>query len=256
MDRIKKALRNVRGEVYTDAPTLYCYSTDASIYQIMPSTVVCPIDASDVSLCVTAAKELGIPVTARAAGTNLAGSCLGRGIILDFSRNMDHITGISKKGGEFVVDVQPGVIVDSLQAYLKKKGLVLPSDPSSSEICMIGGNLGTKASGARAVKYGTIDHYVTDVEFVSAEGEIIDTALEKSIPDRISGGLSAMKERLLDDETVIARLESKKGIKTASGYNIRAMLDYERIGAMIAHLMSGSVGTLGIFTRIRLKVLP
>ncbi|MCD6146241.1 MAG: FAD-binding oxidoreductase [Methanosarcinales archaeon] len=256
MNRIKKALRNLRGEVYTDTPTLYCYSTDASIYQIIPSAVVCPVDASDVSLCVTAARKLGIPVTARTAGTNLAGSCLGEGIILDLSKNMNNITGIHEKDGEFFVDVQPGVIVDSLQAYLKEKGLFLPSDPSSSEICMIGGNLGTKASGARAVKYGTTDHYVTDVEFVSAEGEIVDTALEKTIPDRISSRLSALKERLLSDGDVITRLESKKGIKTASGYNIRALLDYERISDIIAHLMSGSVGTLGIFTRIRLKVLP
>jgi len=257
MNPIKKALQKVKGEVYTDRPTLYCYSTDASIYQIQPAAVVCPTKASDVSECITAAKRLRMPVTARAAGTNLAGSCLGRGIILDVSKNMDRIIGVREDDrGQFFVDVEPGVIINDLQAYLKTKGLFLPHDPSSSEICMIGGNLGTKASGARAVKYGTIDDYIESVEFVTAEGEIIDTASEDTIPDRIRTGISELLERLLADAATIARLESKRAVKTASGYNMRALLDHDRIGCMIAHLMSGSVGTLGIFTRIRLKVLP
>ena len=257
MNPIKKALQKVKGEVYTDRPTLYCYSTDASIYQIQPAAVVCPIGASDVSECIAAANRLGMPVTARAAGTNLAGSCLGRGIVLDVSKNMDRIIGVREDDrGQFFVDVEPGVIINDLQAYLKTKGLFLPHDPSSSEICMIGGNLGTKASGARAVKYGTIDDYVASVEFVTARGEIIDTASEDTIPDRIRAGLSELLARILADTATIARLESKRGVKTASGYNMRALLDYEEVGDVIAHLMSGSVGTLGIFTRIRLKVLP
>ncbi|MEA1865528.1 MAG: FAD-binding and (Fe-S)-binding domain-containing protein [Euryarchaeota archaeon] len=258
MNRIEKALRNVRGEVYTDTPTLYCYSTDASIYRIVPSAVVCPLDAHDVKIAVNAAGVLGIPVTARAAGTNLAGSSLGTGIILDLSKNMNKILGIVQEGAgdqEFFVDVEPGVVFNDIQAYLGERGLFLPPDPSSSEICMIGGNLGTKASGARSVKYGTIDDYVAGVEFVTADGEIIDTTLAKTIPDRISNGLLGIKERVLTDSDTIARLESKRGVKTASGYNIRALFDYEEIGDVITHLMSGSVGTLGIFTKIRLKVL-
>jgi FAD/FMN-containing dehydrogenase len=151
MNHTKKALQNVRGCVYTDLATLYCYSTDASIYQVMPAAVVCPSDAKDVSECVKAAKELGISVTARAAGTNLAGSCLGRGIVLDISKNMNRILGTRENGGEFFVDVEPGVVIDDLQAYLGERGLFFPSDPSSSEICMIGGNIGTKASGAKSV---------------------------------------------------------------------------------------------------------
>ena len=259
MNRIKKALRNVKGEVYTDPPTLYCYSTDASIYQVMPSAVVCPIDVHDVRECVVAAAVLGLPITSRAAGTNLAGSCLGKGIILDFSKNMNRIIGMveeNRESDELFVDVEPGVIVNDIQAYLGKRGLFLPPDPSSSEICMIGGNVGTKASGARSVKYGTIDDYVASVEFVSARGEIIDTAVSETIPARISEGLLTLKKQMLADHDVIRRMDLRKEIKTASGYNIRALLDYESIGEMIAHLMSSSVGTLGIFTKIRLKVLP
>ncbi len=259
MNRIKKALRNVKGEVYTDLPTLYCYSTDASIYQVMPSAVVCPLDARDVRECAVAAAVLGLPITPRAAGTNLAGSCLGEGIILDFSKNMNRIIGMveeEREPGEFFVDVEPGVIVNNLQAYLGERGLFLPPDPSSSEICMIGGNVGTKASGARSVKYGTIDDYVASVEFVSARGEIIDTAVSETIPARISDGLLTLRKLLLADPGVTSRLDMRKEIKIASGYNIRALLDYESIGEMIAHLMSSSVGTLGIFTKIRLKVLP
>ena len=259
MNRIKKALRNVKGEVYTDLPTLYCYSTDASIYQVMPAAVVCPLDAHDVRECAIAAAVLGLPITPRAAGTNLAGSCLGEGIILDCSKNMNRIIGMveeEREPGEFFVDVEPGVIVNDLQAYLGKRGLFLPPDPSSSEICMIGGNVGTKASGARSVKYGTIDDYVASVEFVSDRGEIIDTADPKTIPARISDGLLTLRKQILADPDVTQRLDMRKEIKIASGYNIRALLDYESIGEMIAHLMSSSVGTLGIFTKIRLKVLP
>ncbi|HIE30786.1 MAG TPA: FAD-binding oxidoreductase, partial [Methanosarcinales archaeon] len=215
--------------------------------------------ARDVSECVVAAAVLGLPVTARAAGTNLAGSCLGEGIILDFSKNMNQILGMvyeGREGSEFFVDVQPGVIVNDLQAYLGEKGLFLPPDPSSSEICMIGGNVGTKASGARSVKYGTIDDYVVSVEFVSARGEIIDTAVPETIPDRISEDLLRLREQILADPDATSLLDMRKDIKIASGYNIGALLDYESIGDIIAHLMPSSVGTLGIFTKIRLRVLP
>ena len=280
----KKLAGAIKGEVYADIPTRYCYSTDASIYQVMPQIVVCPKDKDDVVACMKVAAELKVPITARTAGTNLAGSCIGTGIIIDFSKHMNRILGMVEKQGRYFVDVEPGVINNALQAYLKERGLFLPPDPSSSEISMIGGNVSTKASGARSVQHGTMDDYLVGVEFVTAHGTVIDTLNPDTIPTHIALGLRDVKDSIFSDPQALEKLRSKEDIKVASGYNLFAFLKYnidnadidnvdenndvdivdtdavqtnaDGISNIITHLMSGSVGTLGLFTRLRIEAIP
>lgn len=261
----KKLAAAIKGEVYADVPTRYCYSTDASIYQVMPQIVVCPKDKDDVVACMKVAAELEVPITARAAGTNLAGSCIGTGIIIDFSKHMNRILGMVEKQGRYFVDVEPGVINNTLQAYLKEHGFFLPPDPSSSEISMIGGNVATKASGARSVQHGTMDDYLVGVEFVTAHGTVIDTLNPDTIPTHIASGLKEVQDAIFSDPEALEKLRSKEDIKVASGYNLFAFLKYnidaaqtnmDSISNIITHLMPASVGTLGLFTRLRIEAVP
>src|SRR4030042_6228354 len=149
--------RRLKGQVYSDTPSLEKYSFDASMYKVRPTVVACPLDAEDVITCMKVANEYGVPVTARAAATNLVGSCLGKGIILDIFKNMKRIIGVEDVEGKHFVTLEPGVIYDTLAAYLARYDLFLPPDPASREACTIGGNVALKASGPRAVQVGGMD---------------------------------------------------------------------------------------------------
>jgi len=251
---IKALEKNITGQVYSDNVSREKYSYDASIYRVNPTVIVCPRDAYDVIAVVKIANEYKIPITARTAGTNLVGSCLGEGIILDFSRNMNRIMKLEEKEGRFFVDVEPGVIYDRLNIYLKGKGLFLPPEPSSREICMIGGNIAHKASGARSVKYGSMDDYLEAMEFVTADGILVDTSHPVTIPEEIRAKIADLGNRIRKDRKVKEIFKAKQGIKTASGYNLSTFFKYHESGKIISHLLVGSEGTLGIFTRLKLEV--
>ena len=246
--------RRFKGQVYSDTPSLEKYSFDASMYRVRPTVVACPLDAEDVMTCMNVANEYGVPVTARAAATNLVGSCLGKGIILDVFKNMKRIFGVEEAGGRHFVTLEPGVVYDTLASYLARYGLFLPPDPASREACTIGGNVALKASGPRAVKFGSMDDYLANLEFVTAEGTLVDTSRPESIPDHIKRGVLGLKERVSRDEETLRIFQSKQGMKIASGYNLTALLKHSRIEDIVTHLMVGSAGTLGIFTKLRMEV--
>ncbi len=246
--------KKIKGQVLSDNVSREKYSCDASIYRVRPTVIVCPRDDGDVITAVKIANEYKIPVTARTAGTNLVGSCLGEGIILDFSRNMNRIIRLEEKEGNFFIEVEPGVVYDRLNVYLKEKGLFLPPEPSSREICMIGGNIAHKASGARSVKYGSMDDYLEAMEFVTADGILVDTSHPVTIPEEIRKKINDLGNRIRKDREIKKIFEVKKGIKTTSGYNLNVFFKYDEFGKIISHLLVGSEGTLGIFTRLKLEV--
>ncbi|HVR84937.1 MAG TPA: FAD-binding oxidoreductase, partial [Planctomycetota bacterium] len=124
--------RLVKGEVLCDDLHRTLYSTAACIFQMMPQGVVVPKDRDDVVAVIRYAAEKGIPVTARGAGSGLAGQTLGEGIILDFSKYMDRILELNQVQGW--VRVQPGVVLGKLNRYLKQFGLWFPPDPSSGDV--------------------------------------------------------------------------------------------------------------------------
>jgi FAD/FMN-containing dehydrogenase len=115
---------NIRGDVYNDPVTLGIYATDASIYQIMPIAVVCPMDKDDVRTCLKVAHQFHVPILARGGGTSLAGQTVAEAIVIDFSKYMNKI--LSFEGN--TVAVQPGVIRSQLNQFLKPKGLEFAPD--------------------------------------------------------------------------------------------------------------------------------
>jgi glycolate oxidase len=172
---ILEDLRQIVGNMVTASPTeLYCYSSDASLVSGMPDYVVRPKSTTEVSQILCLASEFEVPVTARGAGTGLAGGAVPvkGGIVLDMS-GMNRIIEIDVDNLQVVV--LPGVVLDKLNEALKPHGFFFPPDPGSSAMCTIGGLISNNGSGMRCVKYGTCRNYVLDLEVVLADGRIINT---------------------------------------------------------------------------------
>ena len=256
---VAQALRQrVQGDVMVDEKTLSRHSTDMSIYEVRPLAVVVPQDERDVVAAVRFAREEGITITPRGGGSSTAGSALGRGLMLAFPRKgpMSSILEFAASDGQPSVTVEPALLHDDLQAFLREQGFYLPSDPSSGAISVLGGNVATKASGPHALRHGSIDRYLCHLRFVTAQGELVDTASEDTIPDRIRAGVLDLGHDLLSDAATVRRLDERKDMKLASGYNLFAFLRHDRVGEIVAQLLVGSVGTLGVITQATLKAEP
>ncbi|MCX6730151.1 MAG: FAD-binding oxidoreductase [Candidatus Portnoybacteria bacterium] len=141
--KIEEFKKDFEGDILTQRFWREVYSTDASLYKFVPELIVLPKTKADIQKTVKFAKENKIGITCRTAGTSVAGTAVGPGIIMDFTRYFDQVLEI----GDGYVKTQPGVIYDDLQAKLAEKGLFLPPVPASSRACMIGGNVATKACG-------------------------------------------------------------------------------------------------------------
>jgi FAD/FMN-containing dehydrogenase/Fe-S oxidoreductase len=157
---LEEALRRgVRGEVRFDAYSRHLFSRDASMYAIEPIGVVFPRDSDDVAAVVAAARDFGVPVLPRGAGTSLAGQTVGRAVVMDLSRHMSRIVEID--AGAALARVQPGVVQEQLDLAAAAHGLAFGPDTSTANRATIGGMIGNNSAGSQSVRYGmTIDHVV------------------------------------------------------------------------------------------------
>ena len=160
--------------ISNDPAELYCYSSDASYITGTPDYVVMPCTTTEVSEIVKLAHKHRIPITARGAGTGLAGGAvpLQGGIVLDMSR-MNKILDIDIRNLQVLIE--PGLIHADLNRSLEPYGFFFPPDPGSSEMCTLGGLIANRGSGMRSVKYGTVTDYVLDLEVVMPDGTVIQT---------------------------------------------------------------------------------
>jgi FAD/FMN-containing dehydrogenase/Fe-S oxidoreductase len=245
----------VRGDVYTDILHRAAYSTDASIYRIVPRCVVAPRDSADVTSVVGYAAAESIPVVARGAGSGLAGESLSGGIVLNMTRYMNKIIGVEDNGQRVICE--PGVVLDDLNKYLAQFGRKIGPDPSSANRAVIGGCVANNSTGSHSLQYGYTSSYVEAIEAVLADGSIVEftnnVEPEKVIDDRVALITQECLSVLSENEVVINRaLPQTK--RNRSGYNIAGVCHDRRID--MARLMVGSEGTLAIFTKIKLRTVP
>src|SRR6516162_2428331 len=162
---------SVAGEVRFDRLSRAIYSTDASVYQIVPLGVVFPRTAADIVATVQTCARFGVPLTARGGGTSQAGQCIGRGVVLDCSRHLNGVLEIN--AAERWARVEPGCVLDELNRELQPLGLQFPLDISTSDRATIGGMIANNSSGTHSLVYGkTIDH-VLELHAVLTDGQSV-----------------------------------------------------------------------------------
>lgn len=245
----------IKGDVHADIVHRAAYSTDASIYRIVPQCVVMPRDANDVVAVVKYAVAESIPVVARGAGSGLAGEALSSGIVLNMTRYMNRIINLEDDGQRVVCE--PGVVLDDLNKCLLESGMKIGPDPSSANRAVVGGCVANNSTGSHSLQYGHMGDYVEAVEAVLADGSVVEFKNDVD-PDHIEDEQVASIAKqcfslLMKNQAVIDKaLPDTK--RNRSGYNIAGICHDGRID--MAKLMAGSEGTLAIFTKITLRAVP
>ncbi|MHC4736962.1 MAG: FAD-binding oxidoreductase, partial [Planctomycetota bacterium] len=244
----------VQGDVFADILHRAVYSTDASIYRIVPGFIVAPRDTTDIVAVVKYATAMGIPVVARGAGSGLAGEALCSGIVFDMTRYMNRIISVDDDGKRVVCE--PGVVLDDLNDCLAGYGRKIGPDPSSSNRATVGGCVANNSTGAHYLEYGYICDHVKSIEAVLADGSVVefenDFDLEQTANDKAASVAKSCISVLSGKEVIINKALPKAG-RNRSGYNIDGICHNGRID--LARLLTGSEGTLAIFTKIVLKTV-
>ncbi|MDR7516297.1 MAG: FAD-binding oxidoreductase, partial [Armatimonadota bacterium] len=261
-DRLQRLARHlaraVRGEVRFDQVTRVLYSTDASIYQVLPLGVVIPRDADDVATTLRLCAEEGVPVLPRGAGTSLAGQAIGRAVVIDCSRWMDRILEIDPSAR--LARVQPGVVQDALNAAAAAYGLRLGPDTATSNRATLGGMIGNNSAGMRSVVYGKMVDHVVALRVLLwdgaelATGPLDDAALRARREERTREG---ELYRVVLDEVDAHREEIARRyprlLRRVAGYNLPELLERP---FNLSRLLVGSEGTLGVVAEATVRLVP
>src|SRR6476646_10529514 len=158
----------VAGDVLTDAASCARYATDASIYQVQPLAVLVPAADDDVRAAIDVCAQAGVPIVARGAGSSQCGQTVGAGLVIDHSKHLTRI--IAFDAAARTVTVEPGIVLDQLNGWLRKHGLWFPVDVSTSAQCTLGGMAGNNSCGSRSLLYGNMVHNVVALDARLADG--------------------------------------------------------------------------------------
>jgi anaerobic glycerol-3-phosphate dehydrogenase C subunit len=244
--------RLIKGECFPDIFTRVAFSTDASIYQIVPICIVVPKSTEDIAAVVQYAYQNDIPVVARGAGSGLGGESLTGGIMLDTTRFMNKIIGASTDGSTVTCEV--GVVLDDLNKYLLPFNKKIGPDPSSGNRAVIGGVVANNSTGAHSLSYGYIAEYVEKIKAVLADGTIAEFVNDLN-PRPQGSGLTITQEcfELLNANASIIEKAQPETKRNHSGYNIADVVHNGRVD--MAKLLAGSEGTLAVFTEVTLRTV-
>ena len=254
----------IKGEVSFDPVTLGLYATDASIYQIMPVALVVPRDQADVCAAVQIAAQYGVSILPRGSGTTLDGQAVGRAMVIDFTKYMDRILELNVV--QRWVRVQPGIVLDALNAALAPHGLHFAPDPATSSRATIGGMIGNNSSGTRSIVYGITRDHVLALKVLLSDGTVLELGeLSADQYDRQAQSTNANTRpaeifsgfrKIIQTNRDEIQKRFPKVMRRVQGYNLDSFLDSDRWN--LAKLMVGSEGTLGVFleAKLNLELLP
>ncbi len=258
-DRLARRLgSDIEGEVLFDSFSRGRYATDASIYQIDPIGVTVPRSNDDVKKVMKVAADEGVPVLPRGGGTSQCGQTVGHAVVMDVSRHLNQVI-------EFDIEartawVEPGIVLDELNAFLKPHGLWFPVDVSTGSRATIGGMTGNNSCGARSLQYGTMRDNVIAVDAVLADGT--EMLFGELPPDLDDAGFNQTQRALVDKLLELGEREAAeigarfpKLMRRVGGYNIDALVPSNR-SINLAHLLVGSEGTLAYSKKIQIKLSP
>ncbi|MEP6853300.1 MAG: FAD-binding and (Fe-S)-binding domain-containing protein, partial [bacterium] len=230
------------------------YSTDASNYRVVPQAVVFPHEADEVAAALAVSRERGVPLTARGGGTSIAGNAIGTGVVLDFSRHMNRILDVDPEARTAVVE--PGVVLDSLQARALPHGLRFGPDPSTHARCTLGGMIANNACGSRALAYGRTADNVHSLDVLTADG-IAFTARRYGRSGLMTAGpeadLLARLATLVDGSLGTLRTEFGRFGRQVSGYSLEHLLPEH--GTDLARMLCGTEGSLAVTTAATVRLV-
>jgi FAD/FMN-containing dehydrogenase/Fe-S oxidoreductase len=253
----RRLKREIEGEVLFDSASRGRYSTDASIYQVDPVGVVVPKTEQDARIAMQIAAEEGIPILPRGAGSSQCGQAVGAALVIDNSKYLNRVVSLDRERATAVVE--PGVVLDALNAQLRPQGLWFPVDVSTGAQATLGGMAGNNSCGSRSIRYGNMVHNVLGIDALLADGSEAHFGVVPEDPSRLSGPpryielakkLRAVAER--ESQEIEARWP--KVPRRVQGYNLDHVSP--RGEWNFAQLLVGSEGTLAYSKRIHLKLSP
>jgi FAD/FMN-containing dehydrogenase/Fe-S oxidoreductase len=252
----RRLRRETQAEVMFDPFSRGRYSTDASIYQIMPVGVVVPRNVDDIRHTIQIAREEGVPVLPRGAGTSQCGQTVGKALVIDTSKHLRDVVSLDVENRR--VRVRPGIVLDQLNAWLRPHGLFFPVDVSPANRATIGGMAGNNSCGSRSIRYGNMVHNVRSIEAILADGTEAafgaapGNLADLEAPERYVELIQKMRALGLREAAEIdARIP--KLLRKVGGYNIETI---DPNGHNMANLLVGSEGTLAFFHEIELDLQP
>ena len=262
LSSLEQTLRGaIRGEVLFDGASRGRYATDASIYQVEPVGVVVPRDEADLAAIVDVARDAGAAILARGAGTSQCGQAVGQALVVDVSKHLRDIVAFDKVRAE--VTVQPGIVLDHLNAWLRPHGLWYPVDVSTSAQCTLGGMAGNNSCGSRSIRYGNMVHNVAGLDVILANGT--QARFDSARPEDMAPAVRTMADKIaalaLAERDEIERMYPKV-LRRVGGYNLDIFFPQSERpytidnSVNLSHLLVGSEGTLAVTRRLTLRLQP
>ncbi|MGQ0577497.1 MAG: FAD-binding and (Fe-S)-binding domain-containing protein, partial [Betaproteobacteria bacterium] len=255
----RRLQREVDGEVLFDAFSRGRYSTDASIYQIEPVGVVVPRTEDAARVALQIAVEEGTPILPRGAGTSQCGQSVGAALVIDCSKSLKAV--IEFDAGRREVTVQPGMVLDELNAILRPHQLWFPVDVSTSAQATIGGMTGNNSCGSRSIRYGNMVHNVLGVDAWLPGGDAFHFGRSDALATAPPAyrALVAKIHAIARDEADEIEARWPKMLRRVQGYNLDMVLpgsESNPAAHNLAHLLVGSEGTLAFSKRVTLRLAP
>ena len=261
-EALKNLEKNIEGELHYSDLMKHLYATDASVYRLLPLAVAFPKSKNDIKRLLDFAFKNSTSLIPRTAGTSLAGQCVGSGIVVDVSKYFTKILNINESNK--TVTVQPGVVRDELNNYLKPFGLFFGPNTSTSNRCMIGGMVGNNSSGTTSIKYGVTRDKVIELKTILSDGseavfgELSAVELQnKTKLNTLEGTiyktiLSELSSNEVKNE-IINNFPKPEIHRRNTGYAIDELINTTE-AFNLCKLLAGSEGTLAFTTEITLKL--
>ena len=259
---------SLSGDLLFDDLHKTLYATDASVYRKIPLAVAFPTDEKDIKTLIEFATKNNITLIPRTAGTSLAGQCVGDGIVVDVSKHFTNIISFDEQAK--TITLEPGIVRDSLNLYLKPFGLFFGPNTSTSNRCMIGGMVGNNSSGSTSIKYGVTRDKVLEIEAILSDGnsvvfkeitseEFIKKTKEDTFEGQIYKGIYTELSSEENQQEIKNEFPKETIHRRNTGYAVDEFLTSDMFGGNsptinVAKFLSGSEGTLAFSTSITLQL--
>ena len=263
--------KHVQGDLHTDQINRILYSTDASIYQVMPHGVLIPQTVEDLHAAVELAAQYQVPLLPRTGGSSLAGQAVNEALIIDFTRHLDQVLEVNPE--ERWVRVQPGIVLDELNLHLRPYGLQFGPDPASSNRAAIGGIVSNNSTGSHSILYGMTADHVLDTNVILNDGSMVHFGPLETVEltryqersgreGEIYRQFAQLVSQQANQQTIISA--TPRHWRRCGGYNLDRFVNDPALSFHwprdtrfnMTDILSGAEGTLGVMTEIKLNLVP